>query len=52
MPYDPRIMIKFMFYTICLVLICSYAFSGEKILHSKIKNIEPHEVDGQWLEKR
>jgi hypothetical protein len=29
-------------------VVVNYAYSGEKILHSKIKNIEPHEVNGQY----
>ena len=39
MPFDPRNYMKLMFYTICLILVCSYLFAGEKILHSKIKSI-------------
>ena len=48
MPFDPRQYMKLMFYTICLLLVCSYLFAGEKILHSKIKTIEPEEVNGQY----
>ena len=48
MPFDPRPYMKLMFYTICLLLVCSYLFAGEKILHSKIKTIEPEEVNGQY----
>ena len=48
MPFDPRNYMKLMFYTICLILVCSYLFAGEKILHSKIKTIEPEEVNGQY----
>ena len=47
-PYDPRAFVKLMFWSISFLLICTYLFAGEKILHSKIKNIEPHEVDGQY----
>ena len=39
---------KLMFYTICAVLICTYVFAGEKILHSKIKSISPEKTDGQY----
>ena len=48
MPFDPRNYFKLMFYTVCLILVCSYLFDGEKILHSKIKTIEPEEVNGQY----
>ena len=48
MPFDPRNYMKLMFYTICLILICSYVFAGEKILHSKIKSISPEKTDGQY----
>ena len=48
MPFDNRPILKLMFFSICLILFCTYVFGGEKILHSKIKNIEPHEVDGQY----
>ena len=48
MPFDPRNYMKLMFYTICLILVCSYLFAGEKILHSKIKSISPDKVDGQY----
>ena len=47
-PYDPRAFVKLMLWSISFLLICTYLFAGEKILHSKIKNIEPHEVDGQY----
>ena len=47
-PFDPRPYMKLMFYTICLILVCSYLFAGEKILHSKIKTIKPEEVNGQY----
>ena len=48
MPFDPRNYMKLMFYTICLLLVCSYLFAGEKILHSKIKSISPEKTDGQY----
>ena len=48
MPFDPRQYMKLMFYTICAILICSYVFAGEKILHSKIKSISPDKTDGQY----
>ena len=48
MPFDPRQYMKLMFYTICAVLICTYVFAGEKILHSKIKSISPEKTDGQY----
>ena len=48
MPFDPRNYMKLMFYTICAILICSYVFAGEKILHSKIKSIQPEKTDGQY----
>ena len=48
MPFDPRNYVKLMFYTICLILVCSYVFAGEKILHSKIKSIQPEKTDGQY----
>ena len=48
MPFDPRNYMKLMFYTICLILVCSYLFAGEKILHSKIKSIQPEKTDGQY----
>ena len=48
MPFDPRMYMKLMFYTICAILICTYVFAGEKILHSKIKSISPDKVDGQY----
>ena len=48
MPFDPRQYMKLMFYTICLILVCSYLFAGEKILHSKIKSISPNKTDGQY----
>ena len=48
MPFDPRQYMKLMFYTICLILDCSYLFAGEKILHSKIKSIQPEKTDGQY----
>ena len=48
MPFDPRQYMKLMFYTICAILICSYVFAGEKILHSKIKSIQPEKTDGQY----
>ena len=48
MPFDPRNYMKLMFYTICLILVCSYLFAGEKILHSKIKSISPDKTDGQY----
>ena len=48
MPFDPRQYMKLMFYTICAVLICTYVFAGEKILHSKIKSIQPEKTDGQY----
>ena len=48
MPFDPRMYMKLMFYTICAILICSYVFAGEKILHSKIKSISPEKTDGQY----
>ena len=47
-PFDPRPYMKLMFYTICLILVCSYLFAGEKILHSKIKSISPEKTDGQY----
>ena len=47
-PYDPIAFVKLMLWSISFLLICTYLFAGEKILHSKIKNIEPHEVDGQY----
>ena len=48
MPFDPRMYMKLMFYTICAILICTYVFAGEKILHSKIKSISPEKTDGQY----
>ena len=48
MPFDPRNYMKLMFYTICLLLVCSYLFAGEKILHIKIKSIQPEKTDGQY----
>ena len=48
MPVDPRMYMKLMFYTICAILICTYVFAGEKILHSKIKSIQPEKTDGQY----
>ena len=48
MPFDPRSYMKLMFYTIWAILICSYVFAGEKILHSKIKSISPEKTDGQY----
>ena len=48
MPFDPRQYMKLIFYTICLLLVCSYLFAGEKILHSKIKSISPEKTDGQY----
>ena len=48
MPFDPRQYMKLMFYTICLLLVCSYLFAGEKILQSKIKSISPEKTDGQY----
>ena len=48
MPFDPRNYMKLMFYTICAILICTYVFGGEKILHSKIKSIQPEKTDGQY----
>ena len=48
MPFDPRQYMKLMFYTICAILICTYVFGGEKILHSKIKSIQPEKTDGQY----
>ena len=48
MPFDPRNYFRLMFYTICLILVCSYIFAGEKILHSKIKSISPEKTDGQY----
>jgi len=48
MPFDPIAYMKLMFYTICAILICSYVFAGEKILHSKIKSIQPEKTDGQY----
>ena len=48
MPFDPRQYMKLMFYTICLLLVCSYLFAGEKILHSNIKSISPEKTDGQY----
>ena len=48
MPFDPRNYFRLMFYTICLILVCSYLFAGEKILHSKIKSISPEKTDGQY----
>ena len=48
MRFDPRQYMKLMFYTICLLLVCSYLFAGEKILHSKIKSISPEKTDGQY----
>ena len=48
MPFDPRKYFRLMFYTICLILVCSYLFAGEKILHSKIKSISPEKTDGQY----
>ena len=48
MPFDPRNYVKLMFYTICAILICTYVFAGEKILHSKIKSISPEKTDGQY----
>ena len=48
MPFDPRNYVKLMFYTICAILICTYVFAGEKILHSKIKSIQPEKTDGQY----
>ena len=42
--------VLFLIFLVLLLIpgLVSIAFSGEKILHSKIKNIEPHEVDGQY----
>jgi len=41
--------IVFVVVAIAFMLVFSIsALAGEKILHSKIKNIEPHEVDGQY----
>ena len=48
MPFDPRNYFRLMFYTICLILVCSYLIAGEKILHSKIKSISPEKTDGQY----
>ena len=36
------------FILIIFLLISGIAVAGEKVLHSKIKSIEPHKVDGQY----
>ena len=47
MPYDPRNFYKLMFYTICLILICSYLFANENGDLSgetyKVETVEPTE---------
>ena len=47
-PYDPRAFMKLMLWSISFLLICTYLFAGEKILHSKIKSIQPEKTDGQY----
>ena len=31
-PYDPRMMMKLMFYSIVLILVCTYAFANDKVI--------------------
>ena len=50
--FDPRYnMRKYLTWTFILIIfliISGVAVAGEKILHSKIKSIEPEKVDGQY----
>ena len=36
------------FILIIFLIVSGIAVAGEKVLHSKIKSIEPHKVDGQY----
>ena len=36
------------FILIIFLIVTGIAVAGEKVLHSKIKSIEPHKVDGQY----
>ena len=36
------------FILIIFLIVTGIAVAGEKVLHSKIKTIEPHKVDGQY----
>ena len=43
-PYDPRMMMKLMFYSIVLILVCTYAFANDKVI-DVLEKIETGELD-------
>ena len=45
MPFDPRQYMKLMFYTIIIILVCTYVFSNEKLI-DVLDKIEQVEKDG------
>ena len=42
-PFDPRIYVKMMFYSIVFILFCTYLFADDRIINGDI-----FEQDGQW----
>ena len=46
--YNMRRYLVWSFILIIFLLVTGIAVAGEKVLHSKIKTIEPHKVDGQY----
>ena len=43
MPFDPRVYIKMMFYSIVFILICTYLFADTRVIKG-----DKFEQDGQW----
>ena len=41
MPFDPRQYMKLMFYTIIIILVCTYVFSNEKLIDVLDNNGNP-----------
>ena len=46
--YNMRRYLTWTFILIIFLIVTGIAVAGEKVLHSKIKTIEPHKVDGQY----
>ena len=46
MPFDPRVYLKLMFYSIVLILVCTYVFANENKVIEVLEKIEQLEKDG------
>ena len=42
-PFDPRVYVKMMFYSIVFILLCTYLFADDRIIKG-----DKFEQDGQW----